>query len=196
MPFAPCGSALLGRKLWVWTVASIHRSEKARFYIHTNSVFLLAPCTIRTQITRKQSWSIMQISDPKPQKRVLHMLCAEDQSAYAALVVLRFEKAGHPIECVPTGQIAWEKFSSDPANFDLLVTDQQMSPLDGLSLARRLRQAGFPGRIIVHAGGLTAETKSLTDCFAEQARLRSERNCISLRRCREGPSLRCFDTVF
>lgn len=112
------------------------------------------------QAFTRQPNPLMQSIRPAPSKKLLCVLCAEDQPAYAALVVLHFEKAGHTVECVPNGQIAWEEISSDPAKFDLLVTDQQMPQLDGLSLVRRLRQAGFPGRIIVHAAGLTAEAKS------------------------------------
>lgn len=90
--------------------------------------------------------------------KALHILCAEDQSIYSDLIAFRFEDAGHKVRCVSDGQAAWETISDDPTQFDLLITDQQMPPLDGLSLVRRLREIGFPGKIIVHAAGLTSDT--------------------------------------
>lgn len=94
---------------------------------------------------------------PDSQQRLLHVLCAEDQPIYADLVAVRFEDAGHKVKCVPDGQVAWETILENTFRFDLLVTDQQMPRLDGIALVRRLRDTGFPGRVIVHAAGLTAD---------------------------------------
>ena len=41
--------------------------------------------------------------------------------------------------------------------FDVIVADRQMSRLDGFGLVARLREAVFPGRIIVYSGTLTEE---------------------------------------
>lgn len=107
----------------------------------------------------------MPINTTETQKLSLHVLCAEDQPIYSDFIAARFQDAGHNVLCTPNGLAAWEAISEDFSRFDLLITDQQMPQLDGLSLVRRLREAGFHGRIIVYAGRLTAEAKSQFEHF-------------------------------
>jgi CheY-like chemotaxis protein len=93
-------------------------------------------------------------------KQPLKIIFAEDQELYADLVAIRFRDAGHILTWAKDGHAALEEITRRPDEFDLLVTDQQMPVLDGLSLVHRLRQKGFPGRIIVHAGNLPPDKRA------------------------------------
>lgn len=87
--------------------------------------------------------------------RKLRILCAEDHSMFREVLVRLFTTGGHEVECVSDGMEAWERMASDLRHFDVLVTDHRMPGLDGLELVELLRQAGYPGKIIVYAVSLT-----------------------------------------
>ena len=54
----------------------------------------------------------------------------------------------YDVETAAHGQAAWDLIAQDPARFDLVITDNQMPQLDGIGLVEKLRENGFPGRII------------------------------------------------
>jgi CheY-like chemotaxis protein len=93
-------------------------------------------------------------------KRILRILCAEDHEQICELLRKVLSDAGHDVECVFDGLAAWERLSSDPLAFDVLITDHQMPHLSGLGLVQKLRQTAFAGRIFVESGYLTAETEA------------------------------------
>ena len=68
-------------------------------------------------------------------------------------------RAGYIVEHVDDGEKAWTRISADVGWFDVLVTDTKMPRMDGLALVRRVRAAGFTGRIIVHSPGFVVEEK-------------------------------------
>lgn len=88
--------------------------------------------------------------------RPLHILCADDNVMLGDMMVCLFSRAGHWVEHVENGLDAWEKLSADVSNYDVVLTDHQMPGLTGLELVELLRQANFPGRIVVHTSALTA----------------------------------------
>lgn len=67
------------------------------------------------------------------------------------MLVRLLSMSGHRVERAPDGRAAWEKISKNVGQFDVLITDHNMPHMDGLGLVRHLRQAAFPGRIIVHS---------------------------------------------
>ena len=89
-------------------------------------------------------------------KQPLRILCADDNTMLGDMMVCLFSRAGHWVEHVENGLHAWEKLSADVANYDVVLTDHQMPGLTGLELVELLRQANFPGRIVVHTSALTA----------------------------------------
>jgi len=88
-------------------------------------------------------------------KNPLRILCAEDDAAIGGILAQLFTVAGHTVELVTDGFMAWDALSKDLGHFQVLVTDHQMPGLNGLELVELLRQAGYRGRIIVHSGALT-----------------------------------------
>lgn len=52
------------------------------------------------------------------------------------------------------GRTAWARLEADLTSYQVIVTDNQMPHWDGLRLVGHLREAGYPGRIIVHSSPL------------------------------------------
>lgn len=90
--------------------------------------------------------------------RPLRILCADDNAMLGEVMLCLFAAAGHWVEHAGDGLKAWERISRDVANFDVIITDHQMPGLNGLELVELLREANYPGRIVVHTSGLTSET--------------------------------------
>lgn len=87
-------------------------------------------------------------------QRSLRILCADDNTLLGDILIKVFSLAGHSAEHVADGAAAWERMANASADYDILVTDHRMPGLSGLELVERLRQANFPGRIIVHSAAL------------------------------------------
>lgn len=92
---------------------------------------------------------------PKPRRRGLRILCADDHTMIGEVLVRLFSDAGHEVEHVGDGVAAWQRLAEDPSRFDVVVTDQQMPGLRGDELVELLRQVDFNGRIIVHSSRLS-----------------------------------------
>lgn len=87
----------------------------------------------------------------------LRILCVEDQEILGDVMLCLLAQAGHWVEHVSDGLDAWDKISQDLANFDLVITGHLMPRLNGLELVELLREAVFPGRIILYTGGISSE---------------------------------------
>jgi CheY-like chemotaxis protein len=90
----------------------------------------------------------------RPKK--LSVLCADADTLPGEALIRLLTQAGHAVEHVVDGLGAWEKLSADLRRFDILITGHHMPGLTGLGLVELLRQADYPGRIIVHSSALTA----------------------------------------
>jgi len=93
---------------------------------------------------------------PSRSKRI-HLLCADDHTLVGEALVKVFTTAGYHVVHVTDGLAAWETLSRDPARIHVVITDHSMPRLNGLGLVERLRDAHYPGRIIVYSGSLTAD---------------------------------------
>ena len=92
-------------------------------------------------------------------RQPLRVLCADDNVLVLDMLSRTLESAGHQVEVVTDGRAAVTRVAEDPAYFQLIVTDTRMPQLDGFGLVQQARSAGFDGRIIVFANGLTAEER-------------------------------------
>jgi CheY-like chemotaxis protein len=89
----------------------------------------------------------------------LRVLCADDNVLVLDMLSKTLESAGHHVEVVTDGRAAVKRVAQDPGYFQLIVTDTRMPRLDGFGLVEQARSAGFDGRIIVFANGLSAEER-------------------------------------
>jgi two-component system, chemotaxis family, chemotaxis protein CheY len=90
-----------------------------------------------------------------PQRHV-RILYADDMPELREVARISFSRDGHGIECVADGALALQRIIAD-AGFDLVITDHHMPNMNGLELVGRLRDIGYPGRIIVFSSELSAE---------------------------------------
>jgi CheY-like chemotaxis protein len=87
--------------------------------------------------------------------KAVRILCVDDDEYIAQMVVAVLERAGYKVEWAADGQAALERIVADADFFGLVITDHRMPRLDGLELVRKLRESGFPGRIVVHTSHLS-----------------------------------------
>ena len=90
-------------------------------------------------------------------KRPLRIISADDQILVGEFLTVLFSGAGHVVEHFADGLAAWERISGAIDWFDVLITDNRMSELNGLELVELLRQTEYNGRIIVLSGPISAK---------------------------------------
>lgn len=98
---------------------------------------------------------IMSVSEP--QKRLLHILCAEDDRFFREAVTGLLESAGHRVCAAENGHAAWDILLEEMDCIDVVITDHRMPGFTGLELVQLLRQTTFRGRIYVYTSLLKPE---------------------------------------
>jgi len=92
---------------------------------------------------------------PTTPKKTFRILYADDMAELRRLMELSLARDGHRVATVPDGRPALELIRADPNAFDIVITDHHMVDLNGLELVGRLREVGFPGKIIVFSSELS-----------------------------------------
>src|SRR5262245_6036466 len=75
---------------------------------------------------------------PIEERRVAHILLAEDDAAERGLVARALAADGHQVTEAENGQVALQRFTASPGSFSVLVTDVEMPELDGIALAEHV----------------------------------------------------------
>jgi two-component system, chemotaxis family, chemotaxis protein CheY len=76
------------------------------------------------------------------------ILAVDDSASMRQMVSFTLKSAGYHVVEAVDGQDAWEK--ANGKTFDLVLTDQNMPRMDGISLTRKLREsADFKGTPIL-----------------------------------------------
>ncbi len=109
--------------------------------------------------------SLLKASPNKP----IRILCADDHTLVGEAIARVFTTAGYRVERAEDGLIAWQRIAPDPGQFDVVVADHQLPHLNGLALVRLLREAKFPGRIIVYSAALSATDEASYRALAVDA---------------------------
>jgi two-component system cell cycle sensor histidine kinase/response regulator CckA len=97
------------------------------------------------------------------------ILLVDDEDAVSNLVCEILQYHGHQVTMLANGRTAWDKLSTAPGTFDVIILDLNMPGLNGLELARRARDLPFGGIIFVMSGRLSESDR------AEFVRLRVDR---------------------
>lgn len=95
-----------------------------------------------------------EVTHPSRRCRVIY---ADDVRELRLLVNHILSEEGHTVKCVADGRCALEELQRPDAAYDIVITDHNMPHMSGLELVRKLRQADFPGKIIVVSSDLSME---------------------------------------
>jgi len=83
------------------------------------------------------------------------ILFVDDELSITKMVQRMFERLGYKVETTTTPRDALERFSLNPDNFDLVITDMTMPQMTGVKLAKKLMDIREDIPIIVCAGHST-----------------------------------------
>ena len=79
---------------------------------------------------------------------------ADDLPELRDVARISFSREGHEIECFADGALAFTRILADPT-FDLVITDHHMPNMNGLEFVKKLREVGFPGKVMVFSSELS-----------------------------------------
>jgi CheY-like chemotaxis protein len=82
----------------------------------------------------------------------LHILLADDETEIATLVSSVLQRDGHSVDLAADGQAALDLIKDSATPYDLVITDSNMPGVTGIELIGHLREARFPGKIILLSG--------------------------------------------
>jgi DNA-binding response OmpR family regulator len=80
------------------------------------------------------------------------ILIVDDEPRLAKSLARLLESRGHEPTIASDGLEAWALFDHEPEAWDMLITDIRMPKLDGINLARRVRDRGFGTPIVFMSG--------------------------------------------
>lgn len=80
------------------------------------------------------------------------VLLIEDDESHALLTTLLLERLGYRVQTCDNGDEAIRLFGDHPDEFDFVITDYTMLPLDGLQVSRRLLEIKPSACIILCTG--------------------------------------------
>ena len=70
----------------------------------------------------------------------LNVLVVDDREINLKVASLMLKKLGCKVETASNGEIAINKYDSDPEKYDLIIMDIQMPIMDGLTATKKLRE--------------------------------------------------------
>lgn len=85
----------------------------------------------------------------------------DDERPIVMLVATFLRREGFEVDTETDSEGALAKISTDPAAYDVLITDNDMPVLSGVALIRELRQAGFHGRVLMQSGNILGDEQSV-----------------------------------
>ena len=80
------------------------------------------------------------------------IMVVDDEETIRELVSSFLGQAGYRVETFANGTEAWQRLSSDPDRWDLLISDMNMPGMGGLELVRLVRESGAELAVILCTG--------------------------------------------
>jgi len=90
-------------------------------------------------------------------KRARRVLYVDDMRELREVTHIALSRAGHMVECVADGADAFDRITSDPGTFDIVISDHHMAGMNGLELVVKLREIKFPGMIAIVSSELNGD---------------------------------------
>jgi PAS domain S-box-containing protein len=81
-----------------------------------------------------------------------HVLFIDDEQALAEIAAVMLEKLGYRVTAVTDSREAWRLFLEDSRAFDLVITDQTMPDLTGVTLAQKMMRIRPDAPVILCTG--------------------------------------------
>jgi len=98
---------------------------------------------------------------PVPRKLSgLTVLFVDDEESILIAGKSIMERRGYIVDIALDGDIALEKYESNPDKYDFIVTDQSMSRMSGENLAHSIRKLGSSIPIVLSSGNLEEDEKN------------------------------------
>lgn len=89
--------------------------------------------------------------------KTLRIVHVDDVPQLREVIRLSLGRDGHAVESFADGASALARIKSDPAAYDLFISDHHMPRMNGLEVVRELRRINFGGRIFIFSSEIDHE---------------------------------------
>jgi DNA-binding response OmpR family regulator len=89
----------------------------------------------------------------------LKIMAVDDEPSIATSMHYIFARPRYELTSACDGNDALARLSTDPAPYDVIITDNNMPHLSGVELVRKLKERGFQGKIMVLSAHITLELR-------------------------------------
>lgn len=120
------------------------------------AVFL--PASTRTNIPivepplQPEPEPTLSASSPSRRGDPFRILLVEDHELVSKAIISILSRDGYQVDRVSNGELAWKVLLEKKHSYELIISDLMMPRINGLELARLIRQIPFKGRIIIISG--------------------------------------------
>src|SRR5262245_37361730 len=90
----------------------------------------------------------------------MRILLVEDEDQIRELLNTFLAAEGHQVTVGKNGQQGWDRFSEDPAGYDLVIADMKMPIMDGMGLLMHLRSGGHRQPFVLMTGHADLSTRA------------------------------------
>jgi DNA-binding response OmpR family regulator len=87
------------------------------------------------------------------------ILVVDDEPSVALAIQAALRFCGFRVVTVRSGEMALDCIQAEPDRFAMVLSDHKMPGLGGLALVRALRDAAYPGRIVILSAYLSWEVE-------------------------------------
>ena len=153
-PFFTCKPVGEGTGLGLSVVHGIVKSLKGNIAIEsevgkgTTFTILLPIVSLADTLAQEEE---NQSKQPTGTER---LLIVDDEPSLTKTMCTLLRKQGYSVHAFNSSELAWEAFSENPENFDLILTDYNMPRMNGIILAEKIRSLHPTVPIILNSGNL------------------------------------------
>jgi PAS domain S-box-containing protein len=113
---------------------------------HGTSFRVLLPCL------EHPGFEIVSESASEPPGGTEKILLVEDEAVLASIIQRILAGLGYEVQSFGNGEKAFDYFQADAHSFDLVLADHHMRPVDGIALARKVREVRPSIPVVLYSG--------------------------------------------